>query len=389
LAGLIIHEWIERAGGAEKVLRAMGEAYPEAEMFCLWNDVADSFKGRNVQESWLARTPLRKRKAAALPMMPTTWRHLSIRDRDYDWVLISSHLFAHHARVLKTADAVQHVYVHTPARYIWTPELDVRGSSLPARLASPALRKLDRKRAQEPGQLFAANSRFVAARIEKAWGVPSEVIHPPVAITKLASRDSWYELAQDNERRLLDLLPGDFLLGASRFVPYKRLDQVIRLGAAVGLPVVIAGSGPEEHSLRSLARNLRVPVIFAIGPSDAMLYELYRRAHAYLFPPVEDFGIMPIESMALGGRVIVNAVGGTAESVADGVSGAAVHDFDDLTELSAALERVGALQPRIIQRSAEQFSTEAFTGRLEAWLGASTASAARPDPSRVQDSVSE
>ncbi len=152
MAGVIVHEWIEKAGGAEKVLDAMINCFPNADLRVLWNDAHDRYDGRTIAESWISRTPLRKRKALALPSMPMTWRNLPA-GKSYKWMLVSSHLFAHHAKFRGLNKKIPKlVYAHTPARYIWTPELDQRGRSGIARVGSRALKPLDKRRAAEGGR---------------------------------------------------------------------------------------------------------------------------------------------------------------------------------------------------------------------------------------------
>ena len=163
MSGVLVHEWIERSGGAEKVLDEFVNCYPDADLYCLWNDAPGRYSTTDVNESVLAATPLRRSKALSLPVMPFTWRGLE--NRGYDFALISSHVFAHHATFREqSARFRKFVYVHTPARYVWNPELDERGNSPLARLGSPILRKIDRKRASE-GASFAANSVFVSRRV--------------------------------------------------------------------------------------------------------------------------------------------------------------------------------------------------------------------------------
>ena len=94
MSGVIVHEWLESTGGAENVFDVLGRTFPDAARVCLWNDSDGRFT--DVQETVLARTPLRHSKAVALPFMPLVWRHLPALDAD--WVLCSSHAFAHHAR---------------------------------------------------------------------------------------------------------------------------------------------------------------------------------------------------------------------------------------------------------------------------------------------------
>src|SRR5206468_2113218 len=111
---------------------------------------------------------------------------------------------------------------------------------------------------------------------------------------------------------------GEFLLTCSRFVPYKRLDLAILAADRVGLPLVIAGQGPGEGKLRALASEARVPVTFAVGPSDEELRSLYRAASAFVFPPVEDFGIVAVEAQACGIPVVALRAGGALDTVIDG-----------------------------------------------------------------------
>ena len=97
MTGLIVTEWIEGAGGAERVLDRMAELLPDADILCLWNDAPERYPGRSVRETWLAQTPLRRHKALTLPLMPMTWR--SPRQQHYEWALVASHMFAHHVRL--------------------------------------------------------------------------------------------------------------------------------------------------------------------------------------------------------------------------------------------------------------------------------------------------
>jgi hypothetical protein len=170
MAGLLVQEWIEKSGGSEKVFDAFAHAFPDADLYTLWNDDPGRFGDRPVRESWLARTPLRRRKPLALPFMPLTWSSLDLDA--YEWTLASSHLFAHH---LGHGDhgTRRHVYVHSPARYLWTPDLDQRGANPLVKAAAPPLRALDRRRAQASRASFAANSAFVQNRIRTAWRRPA------------------------------------------------------------------------------------------------------------------------------------------------------------------------------------------------------------------------
>lgn len=366
MTGLLVHEWIEAHGGSENVFEAMAEAFPGAGIHCLWNDAPHRFSDRAVTESWMARTPLRRNKAAALPFMPATWARKNVSQ--YDFVLVSSHLFAHHVGGKVAADGPQKfVYVHTPARYIWTPDLDRRGSNVLVRAVSPLIQALDRGRAAQ-GARFAANSEFVRARIRNAWDQDAEVIYPPVRVEHIQSVPDWRDVLEAADASVIEGLPGNFILAASRFVSYKRLDLAIRAGEAAGMPVVIAGSGPQYAELAALAAVASVPVRFVLSPSNELLYALYQAATVFAFMAVEDFGIMPVEAMCLGTPVLVSHIGGAAESVGALRGGVALESLSRRS-LADGVSGAASLNMEYARKQANAaFGQSAFSERLHEWM---------------------
>lgn len=366
MTGLIVHEWIEPTGGAELVLDGFARSFPDADMQCLWNDAPARYSHRPVGETWLARTPLRHHKAFAPPFAAAAWRGLS-SIRQYDWLLASSHLFAHHARV-RHQDIPKYVYVHTPARYIWSPELDGRGNNPLVRAVSPLFRSLDHRRAQESVAL-AANSRFVRDRIAHTWGRDAIVIHPPVHVEQIMAQTDWRDaIVDDDERRIMDELPDSFILGASRFIPYKRLDRVIAAAELVGLPVVIAGHGPEVEHLRVLAAAAKVPARVIVEPSTPMMYALLQQASVLAFPPIEDFGIVPVEAQAAGTPVVIGPIGGQLETIRDGVSGV-VAESDNPQDFAVAISAALNLPAFDRRDVVGKFSDATFDARIRAFVG--------------------
>lgn len=362
LNGILVHEWLSATGGSENVFEAISAIFPDAARYCLWDDSEGRFAG--VGETWLAQTPLRRSKAVALPFMPLAWRQLPAVEAD--WVLCSNHVFAHHARFSGSAgDAPKLVYAHTPARYVWVPELDGRGNNPVARAVSAKLRPLDRRRAQEPVAL-AANSRFVAERIAVAWERESTVIYPPVEVGAFSAEPDGLTAA---ESATMAALPSGYLLGASRFVPYKQLDRVIDVGVAAGVPVVLAGEGPDEPRLREIAGAHPGLVTFVPRPSFPLLRALYHRSLALVFAPIEDFGIMPVEAMATGTPVIANAIGGAAETVVDCVTGALVSEWSP-SELAHAVDVATSASPDACRARAREFDASVFADRVRQWVAA-------------------
>ena len=362
-SGVLVHEWLAEYGGSENVFDTFTEMFPTADLLCLWSDVPNRYPGRRLQETSLARSRIRRSKPATVPASLVAWRR---REGRHDWALISTHLFAHHYSERRAGKALKkYLYVHSPARYIWEPQLDRRGASAVVRLAAPPLRAIDRVRAKE-AYAVAANSSFVAERIARTWHRHSTVIHPPVDVQRIHTVLEAPRLSA-HEHQVLESLPATFVLGASRMVPYKALDLVIQAAAALDVPCVLAGSGPDEGRLRALGGAARVPVTFVPKPSDALLYNLYRRCAAYVFPAVEDFGLMPVEALAAGAPIVVGPVGGAREIVGDTKAGV-IADSTRPADLAAAAVVAMGLDRAQCSARAQDFSKEAFKERVYGWM---------------------
>ncbi|MFF0989067.1 glycosyltransferase [Kocuria nitroreducens] len=344
----------------------MMETYPDAAVLALWSDSTDEILENRLSETWLARTKLRNNKALALPFMLATWRRQMMNEAT--WTLVSSHLFAHHIKFLDSKpEAQKFVYVHTPARYIWEPSLDPRGSHPMVRATSQILKSIDKKRAAE-GSNFAANSHYVKERIHRTWNQEATVIYPPVDVEKIQNVSTWKDVLGPTDETILNDLPDNFVLSASRFVPYKKLEMAIEVAEAGNIPAVIAGNGPDEGRLRHLADQASVPVYFVTKPTDDLLIALYQKCVAYVFAAVEDFGIMPVEAMAAGTPVICGDKGGVIETVKNEHTGIHLHS-DDPAELKRALEKADSLDSNAIKIHAQQFDSLIFKENLVKWTG--------------------
>jgi glycosyltransferase involved in cell wall biosynthesis len=364
LKTLLSHEWLAPVGGSENVFESLIAMFPGADVACLWNDAPERF-GTNLRESWIARSPLRKSKPLALPFMGSAWRHLDISG--YDRVLASSHAFGHQlAARAATVGLESYAYIHTPARYIWAPEQDHRGRGVIARTVSRKLQRSD-ARTTDSAVTYAANSQYVSDRIRNCWGQDAEVIYPPVDVERIQGIADWRDQLGPEDSAMADSLPDTFVLGASRFVEYKRVDEAIRVGESLQLPVVLCGSGPDEERLRSLASESPVPVHFLGRVSDEFLYFLYQRAALFVFMAVEDFGIMPVEAMAAGTPVLVGRKGGAAESV-DLLGGGAVATDNSLPTLIEAAQVAMAADNTSAAVDSALFSKAAFETRIRKWM---------------------
>lgn len=348
----LVHEWFSATGGSEQVFLAIADLVPHAERFVLWKE-RDAGADLALRESWLSRTPLRRSKALALPVMPVAWRTLT--RRRFDVVISSSHAFAHTVKAGPAEHTRYLSYIHSPARYLWSPSVDGRGSSSALGVARRALRIGDVRLGRHVHSL-AANSREVQARIRTYWGRDARVIHPPV--------DTAYFRAASAADRQQER---GYLLGVGRWIAYKNFDLMVEIADRAGIPLVLAGSGPEEPALRRLAGRAAVPVTFEVRPTRERLRELYWGARALLYPAHEDFGIVPVEAQACGTPVVGLARGGLLETVADGTTGVLVGE-QSVPAYVEAVHRVAGFDPLAAIAHSETFSTDRFRRSVTTWL---------------------
>jgi glycosyltransferase involved in cell wall biosynthesis len=348
----LVHEWFAATGGSENVFVAISEVLPHAKGFVLWRD-ADARAGSGFQESWLARTPLRRAKPLALPVMPLTWRTLT-RER-FDVVISSSHAFAHTVKIGSRTDTRYLSYIHSPARYVWSPDFDGRGSGGLLSLPRKALRAVD-VRLSRHVHSYAANSREVQSRLRRFWNRDARVINPPVEVAYFAAAPA-DQRAQER----------GYLLGVGRWIPYKNFDLMIEIADAARVPLVIAGSGPEEAALRRAAGRASVPVTFERRPPRERLRELYEGAKALLFPAHEDFGIIPVEAQACGTPVLGVRRGGLLETVVEGETGFLLDSYDPARYVDV-LRYVDGLDRDRIRTHAWSYSTDVFKARVASWI---------------------
>lgn len=351
----VLQEWYAPFGGSEQVARELSRVL-DADLWCLWQEAADGTPA-GLRESRLASLPafLRERKLA-MALTPWVWRHTSTPV--YDLVVSSSHAQGHTALLPSSPDAVYLSYVHTPARYLWSVDLDPRGAAWYLGPARALLQRTDVRYARHVAG-YAANSTEVRERIRRYWHQDAVVIPPPV--------DTGF-FTPAPPTALPEGVPADgYLLAAGRWVSYKRFDLALLAADRAGLPMVVAGGGPEEAALREVAASVRVPVHWVPDPSRESLRELFRGATALLFPGWEDFGMVPVEAMACGTPVIALDAGGARETVVPGVSGALVAGAPE--DFAAAVPGVAALDRDAVARSAERFSYRAFDERVRAWTG--------------------
>jgi len=344
----LVHDHLVQDGGAEKVLAALQSLYPQAPTFVLFHDeerANPAFLKKDIRTSWLQKIPGGvEHYQWFLPFMPHAVETMDLSG--YDVVISSSSGFA--KGVITPEHALHLCYCHTPTRYLWSDTHSYladlkRGPIVKAAVRSllPRLRLWD-KAAADRVDIFIANSRAVAKRIEKYYRRPSEVIYPPVELEKFSVSNR----------------PGTYYLIGGRATHYKRFDIAVDAFSRLGIPLKVFGAGP---ALDNLQRRAKPCVEFVGAVSDKEKSDLYRNCIAFINPQEEDFGITAVEAMASGRPVIAYAGGGALETVVPGVTGELIDEQNWETLGDRLLDfKPQNFDPLIIRRHAENFSTEKF-----------------------------
>ncbi|GAB4382936.1 MAG: hypothetical protein Kow0022_01520 [Phycisphaerales bacterium] len=259
------------------------------------------------------------------------------------------------------ADVPHLCYCHTPARWLWDRGEEyrrgrgglVRGLGLA--LFGERLRGFDRSGTRHVS-VFLANSNHTRALIEHVYCRDAQVVPPPV-------RTGFFTPDPAVERE-------DFWLVVGALEPYKRVDLAIEAAARARQRLIIAGQGSSLAWLRTHARRMvrehaggvRGLIEFVGRVSDEQLLSLYRRASAFIFPQIEDFGITAVEAQACGCPVVARAEGGALDTVLAGRTGS----FFDAPEPAALIAAARSLpnDPQACRSNAERFSEELFDQRI-------------------------
>jgi glycosyltransferase involved in cell wall biosynthesis len=357
----LVHHWLVSRGGAEAVLYELHRMWPDAPIYTAayipkkFPELARA----DVRTTFLDKIPLLKHKHQFFPLfLGLPFKTLDMSQ--YDLVISSC---AAEAKYVRTGPNTLHIcYCHTPVRYYWS-DYEWRLEHPPfgrlnwlARIVFPVvvgvLRRIDYKGAQGV-DVYVANSKFIQARIKRYYHRDSTVIYPPVST-----------------RALLDLprAEGDYYLMVSRQVASKRIDLAVDGFNELGMQLKIVGTGEELAAQRARAKS---NVEFLGWVSDDERNRLFAGAKALIFPPEEDFGIVPLEAMSAGTPAIAYNAGGAPEYVTDGITGVL---FDEQTPaaLVAAVRRFETLKfkPEVIRARAREFDVSVFCQHMTEFVDA-------------------
>ena len=353
----IVHDYLNQAGGAERVVAALHRMYPDAPIFTTLFDpdvVGEPLASADVRVSWMQRLPgWRRHFKAFLPLYPFAVRSFDLRG--FDLVISSSSAWAKGVRV--PSGAIHVCYCYTPMRWAWSFDDYVGRSELgggarfAAGLVMGALRRWDVRTAANVHR-FIAISTDVARRIRGSYGRESDIVFPPVAVDRFTA----------------DTPPEDFFLVVSRLNSYKRIDLAVGACSALGVPLVVVGDGPDREKLARMAG----PTVRFVGRlADTDVARLFERCRAFILPGMEDFGLTPLEANAAGHPVVAFGAGGVLDTVRDDVTGVLFHEPTEIA-LRRALTTVAARiwDAALLRAHAEQFAESVFVERFRVAVGA-------------------
>jgi len=351
----LVHDYLSQDGGAERVLKALHEIWPEAPIFVLFHDPKKiNYVNRdNIKESFLAKMPfVRSSFEWYLPWMPAATERHDLRD--FDIVISSTSAFA--KGVITPPGTLHFSYCHTPPRYLWADSVDyvadLKKGWLVKTLLPNILHRLRLwdKMSADRVDYFIANSKTVARRIEKYYRRPSEVIHPPV----------------DTVQFKISPKIGEYYLSGGRLVPYKRFDIIVAAFNRLGWPIKIFGTGPEFNRLRKRAKT---NIEFLGQISEDQKRELLSGARAFINPQLEDFGLTVVEALSSGRPIIAYAEGGAAETIVPGVSGVFFYCQNWESLLNALLNfNYENWDSARIREQAERFDSTVFKEKIKRFV---------------------
>lgn len=302
----LVHDWYYVNGGAEKVLHSMNTIWNDFEHYALVDflnndDRAYVLNGKSVSTSFIQKLPTAKKNHRKfLQLFPYAVEQFNLQN--YDLIVSSSSSIA--KGVLTNQNQLHICYCHSPMRYAWDLyhqylndiNLNKGLKGIYAKYVLHKMRIWDVNTVNRVDE-FVANSNYIAKRIKKVYNREAKVIYPPVDVEN-------FSLIKQKD---------DFYFTASRMVPYKKIELIVRaFNEMPNRDLIVAGDGPEFNKIKKIAKkNVKL-----VGFLNSEALKIYMgKAKAFVFAAEEDFGIIPVEAQACGTPVIAYQKGGAQETV--------------------------------------------------------------------------
>lgn len=350
----LVYDRVNKIGGAERILTALHEIFPEAPLFTLVYDATRAPWAKNftIHTSFLQKIPFAKTYHEFFPVLPI----FAFEQFDFSSYDVVISITATEAKGVITSPHTLHIsYILTPTRYLWSHYQDYFRNTLVRILSLPLvtfLRVWDVIASHRPDILITI-SKTSASRILKFYKKNALVLYPPVNIHTFA-------ISKEVEKKPKG---EQYFLIVSRLVDYKRVDLAIRVCNELKLPLKIIGDGLAKSALQKLAGTT---VEFIGNLTDGQLALYYQNCRAVLFPQEEDFGLVAVEALACGKPVIAYKKGGACEIVQEGTTGEFFYPQTQAA-LKSAIEKFQekTYSPRLCMARAELFSKELFQFKMK------------------------
>jgi len=366
----LVYDRVNKYGGAERVLTALHEMYPDAPLFSAVYDKkhaawADEF---TVHPSFLNAFPFAKTHHELYPWLTP----LSFETFSFDAYDVVISVTSAEAKSIITKPETLHIcYCLTPIRYLWSGHdtyVEHTGFGALSGIArflftrlTPTLRRWDKIASNRP-DTYVAISNVVKKRIEKYYKRSVDaVIYPPVDT-------SIFQLKKSSEDYSLPFKKGSYYLTASRLVPYKRTDIIVDACTQKGLPLLVIGRGSCLSDLKARAGTTVEFIDRYLTDSELSLY--HRNCRAFLYAAEEDFGITLVEAQAAGKPVIAFQKGGASEIIENGVTGYLYtkQTKQSLFEAIQLFEKGKHIQEDACRANAKRFDREHFKKEFQEYV---------------------
>lgn len=342
----LVHDDLVQWGGAERVLEALTEIYPDAPIYTSLFDnknpyLKKAFGMKKVCTSFMQKIPFWKDiYRPLLPLYPIAFEQFDFSE--FDLVISQTTRFA---KSIITKPHTLHIsYCHTPPRFLWNFSGEIKRKILSPYLSF--LRFYDQASSKRVDR-WIAGSKNAKQRIEKIYRMSGEVCEPFVDFERLKKIESF---------------KGDYYLIISRLLPYKRVEIAIDCFKENGKKLKIVGVGP---MLQTLKKSARKNIEFLGNASEELLINLISGCRGLVITAEEDFGLTALEAQALGKGVIAYGEGGSRETVIDGITGTFFYEQNS-NSLKDALDIFEKLEIKEenCRKNAKKFSKERFKRRF-------------------------
>ncbi|PIW07388.1 hypothetical protein COW38_02870 [Candidatus Collierbacteria bacterium CG17_big_fil_post_rev_8_21_14_2_50_45_7] len=328
----LVHDYLNEAGGAERVLRVLSEMYHYAPIYTAFakNGTAKSmFPDRKIVESkWGWFLKIGRLYSYGRFLLPWIWKSVDLRE--YDLIITScSGYIARGFQVKEGARVV--AYCHTPPRWLYGYDTPTGAQKtwwgrVFIWSVGPFVRYFDYQSAQRV-DTWIANSHEVAGRIEKFYRKQASVVYPPIKMVN----GQWLMV---NGKR------GDYYLVVSRIVGGKGIEEATTAFKKLGIPLKIVGE-KVAHGTWLMVRGKKIEYLGRVG--DGELAKLYAGAKGFVaLARDEDFGMTVVEAMSCGTPVLAYDGGGYRETVMPGKTGVLIQGTNtrDIGEGIKQMEKI-------------------------------------------------